>query len=652
MGLLCPGGLCQPPEPPAEVRNTAEHASRTGLAESAPTPVTVGGSRESESTEEKSLQKATLASQPADGASNAAVQLGTANAKPRATFASSVQAVPKRTPAASPNSDLRTPGARRFQEPPPAPVAWVAKEVKDPPPANRRPALPELRVRPSPDVVYPREAPASTRRETPSAPSVSAPSENRPSATAAAPVGTSHAPPQPIEADHRPAVPPQGEPADSVAVQLSALQECIQAEPPAAGGSPLRRAPSACGLQRAIPSDVGEAAVPREADAREDGDSTVNRAPRDRAARHCPEDVIDLRPGGYPAVPPGTVLCGCLRVVKPLGKGGYGAVWLAEHMETGELSAVKISRGGKAFLRAASKELALLCRAKARDQDGWVVHYCFHTVLSSSAGSHLALGLELMGPDVARFYDRNPQGVDLRILNCIIRQVLQGLDLLAGLMIAHCDLKPGNILLTAACRADAPARPGFLSGKELMTGEFTTMQGESLEQALTRQFRVKLADFGGAVECQSEVPAGSVAQSIPYRSPEVLAGAHRLTPAADLWSVGCIAYEFVTGAFLFDPRPKDPPRARDQAQWSIWAEALGPPPDEYTDAAKYWRALGVRHRIALKQRHRKDGAMLQWEVPVFYDFLTTLLKYEPEQRAKPRELLAHLWLRIEGARNA
>ncbi|CAD2221231.1 serine/threonine-protein kinase SRPK1 [Angomonas deanei] len=44
---------------------------------------------------------------------------------------------------------------------------------------------------------------------------------------------------------------------------------------------------------------------------------------------------------------------------------------------------------------------------------------------------------------------------------------------------------------------------------------------------------------------------GVTVQSREYRSPEILLGQHFLT-SSDIWSIGCIAYELVTGKFLFD----------------------------------------------------------------------------------------------------
>ncbi len=88
----------------------------------------------------------------------------------------------------------------------------------------------------------------------------------------------------------------------------------------------------------------------------------------------------------------------------------------------------------------------------------------------------------------------------------ILRQVLEGLNYLHKQNIAHRDIKPANILINS-------------------------------------QEVVKVADFGLAKKLafQSTVKVCTMW----YRAPELFLGYKSYTPNIDVWSVGCIAVEFL-----------------------------------------------------------------------------------------------------------
>jgi serine/threonine protein kinase len=94
-------------------------------------------------------------------------------------------------------------------------------------------------------------------------------------------------------------------------------------------------------------------------------------------------------------------------------------------------------------------------------------------------------------------------------------QILQGVSQLHDLGIIHRDLKPANILVAS-------------------------------------DNRVVLADFGLACHFQSGEKHSVNVGTLPYNSPEQLLGDSQYGPASDIWAVGCIFYEMMTGKKLFD----------------------------------------------------------------------------------------------------
>lgn len=101
----------------------------------------------------------------------------------------------------------------------------------------------------------------------------------------------------------------------------------------------------------------------------------------------------------------------------------------------------------------------------------------------------------------------------------IIKDVLHGLRELKEIQVIHTDLKPENVVFN-------------LFGKAV------------------------IIDFGNAT---TKKGCGLI-QTRPYRSPESILGL-RFNSATDVWSLGCMVYEIVTGTHLFvkgDNGPREP----------------------------------------------------------------------------------------------
>ena len=62
---------------------------------------------------------------------------------------------------------------------------------------------------------------------------------------------------------------------------------------------------------------------------------------------------------------------------------------------------------------------------------------------------------------------------------------------------------------------------------------------------------IKIADLGNA--CWTSKHFTMDIQTRQYRSPEVILGA-KYDTSTDIWSLGCIIFELVTGDFMFDPK--------------------------------------------------------------------------------------------------
>lgn len=217
----------------------------------------------------------------------------------------------------------------------------------------------------------------------------------------------------------------------------------------------------------------------------------------------------------------GDVIAGKYRLDKVAGEGGMGVVYAATHLVLKQTVAVKVLLPSAATSEAVVERFAREAQAAARIQSE-------HVARVMDAGS-LASGAPFL---VMEFLD----GCDLEELLKlqgtlplaeVADYLLQALEALAhahAVGIVHRDLKPANLFL--ACRPD-----GSNAIKMLDFGISKAMTSKPEEKVLTGQ-----AVLGSPV----------------YMSPEQLRNAKEIDPRADLWSLGVVTYELLSGAPPFD----------------------------------------------------------------------------------------------------
>lgn len=206
---------------------------------------------------------------------------------------------------------------------------------------------------------------------------------------------------------------------------------------------------------------------------------------------------------GTAALEPGTRL-GPYLLGEPLGRGRVGTVFRAE------------GPNGEVALKVLHPELADDPAYRRRfDREGEVAAGVDHPHLVSVVDHGEADGLRYLatrfvrGESLAERIERGPLAVDALVL--AVRHVASGLDALHRAGLLHRDVKPANVML-----------------------------GEDGAAAL--------ADFGLArAEADTVLTqAGKVAGTVDYLAPEAIRG-ETVGPRADVYALGCVAYECATG---------------------------------------------------------------------------------------------------------
>jgi serine/threonine protein kinase len=218
----------------------------------------------------------------------------------------------------------------------------------------------------------------------------------------------------------------------------------------------------------------------------------------------------------------GTMIDGRYLIERELGRGGIGVVYFARDQQLmGKPVVIKI----------------LLEQVFETDADGWVKKKFRQEVEALARIDHPGVVGVLQTGEMA---DGRPylvmqyiegknlrsvmkaEGMNLHHIAQIVRQIGQALTSAHDRGIYHRDLKPENIMLQAL--------------------------GEDEEH-------VKLIDFGVATVKDSQVaanrPTTMVAGTVGYMAPEQMIG--KPSASSDIYALGVIAYEMVTGRRPFNP---------------------------------------------------------------------------------------------------
>jgi serine/threonine protein kinase len=206
-------------------------------------------------------------------------------------------------------------------------------------------------------------------------------------------------------------------------------------------------------------------------------------------------------------------------ISKELGRGNIGVVYLAQdHQLHSKPVVIKVlldaCSQNQWFRKKFSQEIEALSRV---DHPG-VVNVTDSGV-TPDGKSFLVMQL-IKGQNLRAMIRHD--GMDLELVAIVLRQAGQALTAAHEQGIIHCDLKPENIML-----------------QDLGEG----------------QYQVKIVDFGVAKVQNSQVvdgsPGTSVAGSAFYMAPEQYEG--RPCQASDIFALGVIAYEMLTGRRPFNP---------------------------------------------------------------------------------------------------
>lgn len=215
----------------------------------------------------------------------------------------------------------------------------------------------------------------------------------------------------------------------------------------------------------------------------------------------------------------GNVLDGRYRLDSLIGEGGMGDVYRATHVHLDTEFAVKLLKPEFVANETAIKRFRLEAKAAGRIHHPNAVRVTDFGVTPERV---VFLVMELVQGQSLRLMIRNEGTLEATRSVNIVRQVCAAVDAAHRGGVIHRDLKPDNILI----------------------------------EALTNAERVKVLDFGIAKLREAKTDtfltqAGTIIGTPQYMSPEQCMG-NPLDPRSDIYSIGVLLYEMLTGEVPFD----------------------------------------------------------------------------------------------------
>src|SRR5450432_1266602 len=219
---------------------------------------------------------------------------------------------------------------------------------------------------------------------------------------------------------------------------------------------------------------------------------------------------------------PGDIIAGKYEVQKLLGAGGMGYVVAALHVELGEKVALK-------FLRPEALAIPELVERFAREAKA---------------------AAKIRSEHIARVFDVGslPDGVPF-----IVMEHLEGQDLCDVLhQQGPMPIKVAVEYVMQACEALAAAHAAGVVHRDIKPENlFLTRHAQGLDFIKILDFgisKVALTPGGKRAFARTTMPIGSPV----YMSPEQIRSSEQVDARTDIWSLGCVLFELLTGVVTFD----------------------------------------------------------------------------------------------------
>ncbi|XP_072285069.1 dual specificity protein kinase CLK2 [Pyxicephalus adspersus] len=312
-------------------------------------------------------------------------------------------------------------------------------------------------------------------------------------------------------------------------------------------------------------------------------------------------------------------------IVSTLGEGTFGrVVQCIDHRRGGIRVALKIIKNVEKYKEAARLEINVLEKISEKDPES--KHLCVRMFDWFDYHGHMCISFELLGLSTFDFLkENNYLPYPIHQVRHMAQQVCQAVKFLHDNKLTHTDLKPENILFVDS------------------DYDLTYNVEKKRDERCVRKTDIRVVDFGSAT-FDSEHHS-TIVSTRHYRAPEVILELGWSQPC-DVWSIGCIIFEYYVGFTLFQTHD-------NKEHLAMMERILGPIPsrmvrktrkqkyfyhgrldwEEGSSAGRYVRdncKPMKRYMVSESQDHHQ-----------LFDLIEGMLEYEPSKRMTLSEALKH-----------
>jgi serine/threonine-protein kinase len=257
---------------------------------------------------------------------------------------------------------------------------------------------------------------------------------------------------------------------------------------------------------------------------------------------------------------PGTVLARKYKVERTLGAGGMGVVVAATHIQLHEPVAIKLLHAEVASRSGAIERFLREARVAMKLRGEHVVR--IHDVGTLDDGAPFIVMEYLKGSDLGRMLLEKGR-FEVADAAELVLQACEAIAEAHAIGVVHRDLKPANLFLTTSVDGSPSIKVLDFGVSKVLSdltpsGDVLGMTAPPSEPPATPGTALGFADTHQAVETSVQVTRTQAIVGSPrYMAPEQIRSARDVDARADLWSLGIILYELVTGERPFDAETLD-----------------------------------------------------------------------------------------------
>ena len=409
----------------------------------------------------------------------------------------------------------------------------------------------------------------------------------------------------------------------------------------------------------------------------------------------------------------GSIINNRYLILKYIGTGTFSKVWLVYDLYFNKYYALK--KQYAEYYKDGLHELKMIniigneCEYLVKVYDSFII--------TEKESNYVCIVCELQGIEIFEFVKKYDYKLPIYYVKKIIQNTLKGLEHLHNKNIIHTDLKLENILSSILDDKvkniiewfESLSPLEFIKENSIVIDELSSQKkrkmkkrlkrkaykklGEKVKKYLSEQikntnddvsddiieinnnteipiyninndikevdfeydFHTKICDFGNCCTRDNHIICDI--QTRQYRSPEVIIN-DDYDISSDIWSLGCLLYELITGYYIFDVESGKNELDRNRKHIALMYEVLGKMPKNISLNCKYsekffdlkGRVLKYKkdinytsiEKLILEERNDID----ETELNIICDLIRKMLDYDPNKRITAKESLEHEWFKL------